>query len=652
MVYGQEQLIQLPTLSLYDTQIMAMALNAAKDMYDRNEQQLKDFYNTYGDFLTPIAADQAWWDENMSGAARRKVNEIYARGGDPLRNRADMAELQAFVNSRPYAEAALMKQSAENSKLYQKARMELEAKGLYNPLMAKYDGPDLSTYSTADSGVWDKMSPTPFENVATFSNPYFEGMKPNVHKESKNGIDYDVEQITDEDLKAIADAHHNELVSTPQGQIMYKYYQDVARTNGSTDVDKDARDMFNAAIADSQHRRTYRKDSYNDNYYKAEDLKLKRSSNALAWQKFYWDKDKEQQELNIKAAAARGDNGGEGTQESGFSLAQRWYDSGLANFLSSDGITKNWWDMAGSYADNASQIYDKAMKFGNNFTSSKPTTDDLMKYYDDERTAGAVRNAINTPENKRTEHQKKLVKIVEDRYYKDHSKHYNTDEVRQAFKRQYTIGMDTKSVAGAIGDTVSGNDRVVQATAANIDKLFGENDIITNTAGYRRKYEGDDTKEIRDMINQYGASNTTITPLGDGYASLRKSGNFTVMPRVRVTITDDNGNPVYTKDAYYDIGLSSMPNKQGAYAGGARKRGGTIQYGSAVNPAIGPQIGYGYKGPVQLGESTAIFNVSPDWYEGDFQIYPDYNRWTEYGGWDTRESSNLKASPTQKLGTY
>ena len=212
--------------------------------------------------------------------------------------------------------------------------------------------------------------------------------------------------------------------------------------------------------------------------------------------------------------------------------------------------------------------------------------------------------------------------------------------------------MDTKSVAGAIGDTVSGNDRVVQATAANIDRLFGENDIITNTAGYRRKYEGNDTKEIRDMINQYGASNTTITPLGDGYASLRKSGNFTVMPRVRVTITDDNGNPVYTKDAYYDIGLSSMPNKQGAYAGGARKRGGTIQYGSAVNPAIGPQIGYGYKGPVQLGESTAIFNVSPDWYEGDFSIYPDYNRWTEYGGWDTRESSNLKASPTQKLGTY
>lgn len=659
MIYGYEQPIQLPTLDLYDKSIMAMALNAVKDMYDRGYQEMKDFQKTYGDFMTPIGADQDWWIQHVNNPVRDAVNAMYAQGIDPLRNPQGRALVSQLINTMPYGMMNKMKQSAENAKIFQRARAELEMKGLYNPLMAKYDGPDLSTYSTADSGVWDKMSPTPFENVATFSNPYYEGMKPNVHKESRNGIDYDVEQITDEDLKAIADAHHNELVSTPQGQIMYKYYQDIARANGSANVYKDARDMFNAAIADSQHRRTYRKDNYNDNYYKAEDLKLKRSSNALNWQKFYWDKDKEQQELNIKAAAARGDNGGEGTQESGFSLAQRWYDSGLANFLSSDGITKNWWDMAGSYADNASQIYDKAMKFGNNFTSPKPTTDDLMKYYDDERNAGAVRNAINTPENKRTEHQKKLVKNLEDKYYKDHSKYYNTDEVRQAFKRQYTIGMDTKSVAGAIGDTVSGNDRVVQATAANIDRLFGENDVITNTAGYRRKYEGDDTKEIRDMINQYGASNTTITPLGDGYASLRKSGNFTVMPRVRVTIADDNGNPVYTKDAYYDIGLSSMPNKQGAYAGGGvRKFNNAVNHGNMTNPAIYPEIGYGYKGPVQFGGSSRTFNdiekdgIPYEYYYGDFSIYPDYNRWTEYGGWDTRESSNLKASPTQKLGTY
>lgn len=314
MIYGYEQPIQLPTLDLYDKSIMAMALNAAKDMYDRNEQQLKDFYKTYGDFLTPIAADQAWWDQNMSGAARRKVNEIYARGGDPLRNRADMAELQAFVNSRPYAEAALMKQSAENAKLYQKARMELEDKGLYNPAMAKYDGPDLSTFSTAQNGVWGKMSPTPFQNVATFGNPYFEGMKPNVHRESRNGIDYSIESITEQDLKNVADAHFNELVNTPQGQMMFKYYRDLAGGDNNPKANEEARRMFNEAIADGQRRRIYTKDDYDDQWAKREQLKqgwAKINQDAAELQlkrdQFNWEKDYYERQLSESGNGANGD---------------------------------------------------------------------------------------------------------------------------------------------------------------------------------------------------------------------------------------------------------------------------------------------------------------------------------------------------------
>lgn len=660
---GLEKPIEYTGTQIFDPTMAKMVLDAQDKYFNvvyadyvRGLDEMKEFKKEYGDFLTPILADQEWYNQNVTGKIRNFIDQAYANGIDLTRSSEGRLAISKLINSIDIGSIAKLRSSAENAKEFLKARKQLEAAGLYNPILAKYDGPDIDTYSTLDrydengnvvvgSGIWDKMSPTRITDMATFGNPYFEGMKPNVHKESKNGITYSVESITPEDLTRIANDHFNELVSTPQGQLMYKYYVD---TLGE---DK-ARDAFNAAVAAGQSRRIYTKDDYDDNYYKAENLKLQRSSNDLAWQKFYWDKDKEQQELDIKRAAARGDSGGEGTQESGFSLAQRWYDAGLAKFLSSDGITKNWWDMADSYKDNASQIYDKAMKFGNKFTSQKPTTDDLMKYYSDERTASAVRNAINTPEDKRTDHQKQLVKAVEDKYYKEHSKYYNTNEIRQAFKQQYTIGMDTKSVAGAIGDTVSGNDRVVQATAANIDRLFGENDVITNTAGYRRKYDGADTKEIRDAINEYGASNTTITPLGDGYASLRKSGNFTVMPRVRITITDGNGNPVYQKDAYYDIGLSGMNNRGGAYAGNAKKHGGTIQYGSPVSFTEGPRVGYGYKGPIRFGESNVSFETRPEWYEGDFSIAPDYNRWTEYGGWDTRESSNLKASPTKKLGTY
>jgi len=36
---------------------MAMAINAAKDMYEKGLQEMKDFNKEYGDFMTPIAAD-------------------------------------------------------------------------------------------------------------------------------------------------------------------------------------------------------------------------------------------------------------------------------------------------------------------------------------------------------------------------------------------------------------------------------------------------------------------------------------------------------------------------------------------------------------------------------------------------------------------
>ena len=268
MIYQYDQALQLPTVDLYDTQMMAMALNAAKDMYEKGEQRIKDFKKEYGDFMTPILADQDWYNQNVTGKINDRLNQIYARGGDPLRNAQDRAAIQQLINSIDVGSIAKLRSSAENAREFLKERAKLEAAGLYNPLYAKYDGPDMRTYSTLDSGVWDKMSPTRITDVATFGNPYFEGMKPNIHSESKNGVSYSVESITEDDLRNVANAHFNELVSTPQGQLMYKYYQDLADATGGN-----ARDMFNQAIVDGQRRRIYQKDDYDDQWTKREQLK-------------------------------------------------------------------------------------------------------------------------------------------------------------------------------------------------------------------------------------------------------------------------------------------------------------------------------------------------------------------------------------------
>lgn len=54
MVYAYDRAIPLPVKDLYDTQIMNMAINAAKDRYDDAQKRIDDLYTKYGDFMSPI----------------------------------------------------------------------------------------------------------------------------------------------------------------------------------------------------------------------------------------------------------------------------------------------------------------------------------------------------------------------------------------------------------------------------------------------------------------------------------------------------------------------------------------------------------------------------------------------------------------------
>ena len=282
--YGRQQIFD-PTTAQMVLQAQDQYANALYRDYVRGLEDMKEFNKEYGNFVTPIFADQEWYNKNVIDKVRGTIQRMYDAGIDPTRSVQGRAAISQLINSIDVGSINKLRSSAANAEEFLKARRQLEAQGLYNPLLAKYDGPDMATYSTLDSGIWDKMSPTRITDMATFGNPYFEGMKPNVRRESKNGIEYSVEKIDENDLRTIADAHFNELVSTPQGQLMYKYYTDLA--GGDT---AEARNMFNNAVVDGQRRRIYEKSDYDDNYYKAQNLALQRASQQLARDKFNWDK--------------------------------------------------------------------------------------------------------------------------------------------------------------------------------------------------------------------------------------------------------------------------------------------------------------------------------------------------------------------------
>lgn len=183
MVYAYDQWAQMPVKDLYDTQIMLAAINAAKDMYEKGEQALKDFRKDYGDFSSPLSSDMDWYGQNFNISA--KLDEIYARGGDPVRNSTDRGELYRWINSRPYAQYNQKVQAANNVAEYKKNRDALIKAGMYNPdyeremlggqLLEEWDG---------SLGNW----------TATTASPYLDYEKKYGHLFDKMGFEYDEEE--------------------------------------------------------------------------------------------------------------------------------------------------------------------------------------------------------------------------------------------------------------------------------------------------------------------------------------------------------------------------------------------------------------------------------------------------------------------------
>lgn len=166
MIYAYDQALQLPTVDLYDTQMMAMAINAAKDMYDRGQEQVKNFYTKYGDFMSPFAKDMERYGQ-MMGNVRNLINDAYARGIDLVKSPEGRALIQRAVYSVDPYEYNLMRSNAKTGYQYLDAIQKLRSQGKYSEAQELFDiaqtgGKNFSDFSTFDregAHVWDRTSP-------------------------------------------------------------------------------------------------------------------------------------------------------------------------------------------------------------------------------------------------------------------------------------------------------------------------------------------------------------------------------------------------------------------------------------------------------------------------------------------------------------
>lgn len=296
MVYAYDQWAQLPVKDLYDSQIMLAAVSAAKDMYDKAEAEMKEFRKEYGDFYSPNAYDMQWYDKNFNPAGI--INDIYARGGDPLRSSTDRAELRKWLYSRPYADLNNRKLRASNLQKYNENKSELMAKGLWNPdleafdLMRTYgrgDNPNTWNFDAMGIGAFDRLSPVQAKSLKDLTESAYNNRT--AHELTKEQVEaenvpYDPRKkyvgFTYEDLMNIA----RDMAPGLTGTVYYDYYRDLARrkltTPDHTPTQQEINDQLAKDIAETNKEWRISPVGDIDDYYKMQNLKLSAQRNAIS----------------------------------------------------------------------------------------------------------------------------------------------------------------------------------------------------------------------------------------------------------------------------------------------------------------------------------------------------------------------------------
>ena len=235
MIYAGDQWIQYPVKDLYDKGLMQMSIAAAKDIYEKGQKQIEDFYSKYGNFMSPIQKDMDWYNKNVTGRARDVINNLYASGIDPLRSAEGRAAVAQLVYSMPTGDIAKVRQSAEAAKEYIKNRGILEAAGKWDPDFERFanNGQMLEDWDTIGGDrVWNRTSPAELKTLKELTEPWYN--QRTAHTLDKAGVEsfgiqydprYDYAGFTNKDLLDIASGQ------TPgwNGSIYADYYRNIAK---------------------------------------------------------------------------------------------------------------------------------------------------------------------------------------------------------------------------------------------------------------------------------------------------------------------------------------------------------------------------------------------------------------------------------------
>ena len=289
MVYAYDQWLPMPTKDLFDTQMMLASVNAAKDMYEKGLEEMKEFNKEYVDFLSPIDEDMQWTNDKVLKPMQDAINDMYAAGIDPLRSKEGRALLARIRSSVDLGRMARNKQSAETAKEYLKNRDALIKANLYDPEYERWrlNGNTLDKWNSAN-GVWNETSPMPLRDIDSIVEPWVKNLEPSFDaaytKAQNDGYDYST--VSEDRIRAVIDDILPEFSKTSEGGY-YRYLAEQAAGGDKEAGDALLKDwMYNRASDHTQVNRTMnpeRKMALEDYYDERSAQRISRCCRKCIW---------------------------------------------------------------------------------------------------------------------------------------------------------------------------------------------------------------------------------------------------------------------------------------------------------------------------------------------------------------------------------
>lgn len=221
-----------------------------REAVDKAANEFTNTITTFGQFQSPSAVDTQNYYNASIGQVKDLIEEA-ATNPDAMKDANFRSRLQSRINNLDYSNLSNFRQSAENLKARQQMIARMQAAGKYNE---NWDDIDITNWNTSQQGIMNNLAPVEYMNANELSQKYFDNLRPgSLGDVWKNGIKYNVTGNNMNDLLAVAKAHQNDLINTPQGQ---KYYEQFLKQYEGDEAK--ASEAFTDMIAQSHIDRTLR----------------------------------------------------------------------------------------------------------------------------------------------------------------------------------------------------------------------------------------------------------------------------------------------------------------------------------------------------------------------------------------------------------